>query len=188
MPTTQAVLEQTLSNMIQPTSSSAVNNSLSLLQDLKSPVNMMTSSMSSNLNLSNINMANLNMNLQQSLTPHLHPSIHNALDNLINTTSAITNLQNTHNMTIPQQHSNGFGNVRRDNSPPNMLNNNGVSGINMGMGIGGMTMGSIFDPLPIVQMPVHIPQLPIKKEEKPLSMSQPQIPQKTMDGECSLPR
>ncbi|XP_046479206.1 bromodomain-containing protein 2 isoform X1 [Neodiprion pinetum] len=182
VPTTQTALEQTLSNMIQPPSTT-VNNTLSLLPDMKNPVNMMPSSMASNLNLSNINMANLNMNLQQSLASHLsHPSIHNALDNMINTTSSMTSIPNTHNITMPQQHSNGFANIKRESSPPNMLNNNGVSGMNMGMGIGNMAMGSIFDPLPMVNMPVHIPQLPIKMEEKPLAMSQPQLPQKTMDA------
>ncbi|XP_012252969.2 homeotic protein female sterile-like isoform X2 [Athalia rosae] len=182
VPTTQTALEQTLSNMIQPPSTT-VNSSLNLLSDLKNPVSMMTSSMASNLNLSNINMANLNMNLQQSLASHLHPAIHNALDNMINTTSALTNIQSTHNMTMPQQHSNGFANIKRENSPPNTLNNNGVSGLSMGMGIGGITMGSIFDPLPMVTMPAHPSTLlPIKKEEKPLSMSQLQMPQKTMDA------
>ncbi|KAG7209232.1 hypothetical protein KM043_015355 [Ampulex compressa] len=189
VPTTQTSLDQALSikkephiPMIQTPHTTTNNTNLNLLPDVKAPVNMMPTSMASNLNLGNINMANLNMNLPQGLATHM--SMHNQLENMINTTSPLTNIQNSHNVTMSQQHSNGFSNIKRENSPPNMLNNNGIPGLNMGMNMGGM--GSIFDPLPIVSMPMQISQLPIKKEEKPLTISQPQMPQKPMDEMSGL--
>ncbi|EZA59817.1 Bromodomain testis-specific protein [Ooceraea biroi] len=185
VPTTQPSLDQTLAIKKEPpfipaphaTNNTNNNTSLNLLPDVK-PVNMMPASMASNLNLGNLNMANLNMNLPQGLAAHM--SMHNQLENMINTTAPLTNIQNSHNVTMSQQHSNGFPNAKRSNSPPNMLNNNGIPGLNMGMNMGGMS--SIFDPLPIVSMPMQISQLPIKKEEKPLQISQPQLAQKPMDG------
>jgi len=180
----QPTLDQTLalkkeSSFIQTSHTNNTNNNtnLNLLPDVKS-VNMMPS-MASNLNLGNINMTNLNMNLSQGLAAHM--SMHNQLENMINTTAPLTNIQNSHNVTMSQQHSNGFPNTKRGNSPPNMLNNNGIPGLNMGMNIGGMS--SIFDPLPIASMPMQISQIPIKKEEKPLPISQP-LTQKPMDGSC----
>ena len=66
-----------------------------------------------------------------------------------------------------------------------MLNNNGIPGLNMaGINMGGM--GSIFDPLPTGTMAMQLNQLPVKKEEKPMSMSQPQITHKAMDGELDF--
>lgn len=182
-PTTQPPLDQTLAIKKEPSfiqASHATNNAnnsntnMNLLSEVKS-VNMMPTSMASNLNLGNINMANLNMNLSQGLAAHM--SIHNPLENMINITAPLTNIQNTHNATISQQHSNGFPNIKRENSPPpNMLNNNGIPGLNMG------GMSSIFDSIPMVSMPMQISQIPIKKEEKPLPISQPQMTQKSMDG------
>lgn len=178
----QSSLDQTLAIKKDPsfiqTSHAANNNnttSLSLLPDVKPAVNMMPTSMASNLNLGNINMANLNMSLPQGLAAHM--SMHNQLENMINTTAPLSSIQNSHNVAMSQQHSNGFPNAKRGNSPPNMLNNNGIPGLNLGMNMGGMA--SIFDPLPIVSMPM---QIPIKKEEKPLQISQPQLPQKSIDG------
>ena len=185
VPTTQTSLEQTMSlkkkshiPMIQTPHTTSNNTNLNLLPDVKTPVNMMPASMTSNLNLGNITMANLNMNLPQGLATHM--SMHNQLENMINTTSPLTNIQNSHSATMSQQHSNGFSNIKRENSPPNMLNNNGIPGLNMGMNMGGM--GSIFDPMPIASMPMQISQMPIKKEEKSVSISQPQMPQKPIDG------
>ncbi|XP_076627798.1 homeotic protein female sterile isoform X7 [Colletes latitarsis] len=185
VPTTQSSLEQTMSvkkeshiPMIQAPHTTTNNTNLNLLSDVKAPVNMMPSGMASNLNLGNITMANLNMNLPQGLATHI--SMHNQLENMINTTSQLTSIQNSHNATMSQQHSNGFSNIKRENSPPNMFNNNGMPGLNMGINMGGM--GSIFDPLPIVSMPMQISQMPIKKEEKPLPISQSQMDQKPMDA------
>lgn len=185
VPTTQTSLEQTMSlkkkphiPMIQTPHTTTNNTNLNLLPDVKAPVNMMPTSMASSLSLGNITMANLNMNLQQGLATHM--SMHNQLENMINTTSPLTSIQNSHNATMSQQHSNGFSNIKRENSPPNMLNNNGIPGLNMGMNMGGM--GSIFDPISMVAMPMQISQMPIKKEEKSVSISQPQMPQKPMDG------
>ncbi|KAK2574996.1 hypothetical protein KPH14_008751 [Odynerus spinipes] len=184
VPTTQTSLEQSLSikkephiSMIPTLHTTSNNTNLNLLPDVKNPVNMMPTSMASNLNLGNINMANLNMNLQQGLATHM--SMHNQLENMINTTSPLTNIQNSHNVTMSQQHPNGFPSIKRESSPPSMLNNNGIPGVNVGMNMGGM--GSIFDPVPIVSMPMPISQIPIKKEEKPLPISQPQMTQKAMD-------
>nr|XP_012215737.1 PREDICTED: homeotic protein female sterile-like isoform X4 [Linepithema humile] len=182
--TQQPSLEQTLaikkeSSFIQTshtTNNTNNNTNLNLLSDVK-PVNMIPSSMASNLNLGNINMANLNMNLPQGLAAHM--SMHNQLESMINTTASLTNMQNSHNVTMSQQHSNGFPNTKRGNSPPSMLNNNDIPGLNIGMNMG--SMGSIFDPLPIVSMPMQISQIPIKKDEKPLSISQSQLTQKPMD-------
>ncbi|XP_061928881.1 homeotic protein female sterile isoform X14 [Apis cerana] len=184
VPTTQTSLEQMSLKkkphipMIQTPHTTTNNTNLNLLPDIKTPVNMMPTSMASNLNLGNMTMANLNMNLQQGLATHM--SMHNQLENMINTTSPLTNIQNSHNATISQQHSNGFSNIKRENSPPNMLNNNGISGLNMGMSMGGI--GSIFDPMPMQSsMPMQMSQIPIKKEEKSVSISQSQMPQKPMD-------
>ncbi|XP_033323217.1 homeotic protein female sterile isoform X4 [Megalopta genalis] len=184
VPTTQTSLEQTLSIKKEPhipmiqAPHTTTNNSLNLISDVKPPVNIMPTSMATNLNLGNITMANLNMNLPQGLATHM--SMHNQLENMINTTSALTNIQNSHNATMSQQHSNGFSNIKRENSPPNMLNNNGIPGLNIGMNMGAMS--SIFDPLPITSMPMQISQMPIKKEEKPLPTSQPSMAQKPMDA------
>ncbi|KAL6264581.1 hypothetical protein P5V15_004683 [Pogonomyrmex californicus] len=180
---TQPTLDQTLAIKKEPsfiqtshtTNNTNNNTNLNLLPDVK-PVNMMPS-MTSNLNLGNINMTNLNMSLPQGLA---HMSMHNQLENMINTTAPLTNIQNSHNVTISQQHSNGFPNTKRGNSPSNMLNNNGIPGLNMGMNMGGMS--SIFDPLPITSMPMQISQIPLKKDEKPLPISQPQLTQKSMDA------
>ncbi|XP_054007685.1 homeotic protein female sterile isoform X4 [Hylaeus anthracinus] len=182
VPTTQSSLEQTMSvkkeshiPIIQAPHTTTNNTNLNLLSDVKPPV--MTSNMASNINLGNITMANLNMNLPQGLATHI--SMHNQLENMINTTSPLTSIQNSHNVTMSQQHSNGFSNIKRENSPPNMFNNNGIPGLNMGINMGGM--GSIFDPLPIT-MPLQISQLPVKKEEKPLPICQTQMDQKPMDA------
>ncbi|XP_029668063.1 homeotic protein female sterile-like isoform X4 [Formica exsecta] len=183
--TQQSSLDQTLAIKKDPpfiqtshtTNNTNTNTNLNLIPDVK-PVNMMPTSMASNLNLGNINMASLNMNLSQGLAAHM--SIHNQLENMINTTASLPNIQNSHNVTMSQQHSNGFPNTKRGNSPPNMLNNNGIPGLNMGMNMGGMS--SIFDPLPIVSMPMQISQISIKKDEKPLPISQPQLTQKPMDA------
>lgn len=187
--TQQSSLDQTLAIKKDPpfiqtshtTNNTNTNTNLNLIPDVK-PVNMMPTSMASNLNLGNINMASLNMNLSQGLAAHM--SIHNQLENMINTTASLPNIQNSHNVTMSQQHSNGFPNTKRGNSPPNMLNNNGIPGLNMGMNMGGMS--SIFDPLPIVSMPMQISQISIKKDEKPLPISQPQLTQKPMDGSCNI--
>ncbi|KAL0112325.1 hypothetical protein PUN28_011984 [Cardiocondyla obscurior] len=182
---TQPTLDQALAVKKEPSfiqASHATNNTnnntnLNLIPDVK-PVNMMPTSMASNLNLGNINMTNLNINLSQGLTAHM--SMHNQLENMINTTAPLTNIPNSHNVTISQQHSNGFPNTKRGNSSPNMLNNNGIPGLNIGMNVGGMS--SIFDPLPISTMPMQISQIPIKKEEKTLPISQSQLTQKPMDA------
>lgn len=184
--TQQPSLDQTLTIKKDPPfiqTSHSTNNStnLNLIPDVK-PVNMMPTSMTSNLNLGNINMASLNMNLSQGLAAHM--SIGHQLESMINTTASLPNIQNSHNVTMSQQHANGFPNTKRGNSPPNMLNNNGIPGLNMGMNMGGMS--SIFDPLPIVSMPMQISQISIKKEEKPLPISQPQLTQKPMDGLCNI--
>lgn len=186
--TQQPSLDQTLAIKKDPpfiqtshaTNNTNTNTNLNLIPDVK-PVNMMPTSMASNLNLGNINMASLNMNISQGLAAHM--SIHNQLENMINTTASLPNIQNSHNVTMSQQHSNGFPNAKRGNSPPNMLNNNGIPGLNMGMNMGGMS--SIFDPLPI-SMPMQISQISIKKDEKPLPISQPQLTQKPMDGSCNI--
>ncbi|KAK0172111.1 hypothetical protein PV328_005476 [Microctonus aethiopoides] len=172
-----------VSNMHQVTANNSAN--LNLLSELKNSVNLMPSSIPTNLNLSGINMANINLNLQQALGAPPMQSIHNQLEN-INSSSQLTNIQNAHNMTMAnaqqqqqqQQHSNGFSNNKRDNSPTNMMNNNGIAGLNLGIGMG---MGSIFDPLPMVSVPMQLPQLPIKKEEKPQINQAPQMPHKPMD-------
>ncbi|XP_011150934.1 bromodomain-containing protein 2 isoform X13 [Harpegnathos saltator] len=144
------------------------------------PVNMMPTSISSNLNLGNISMANLNMNLSQGLAAHM--SMHNQLESMINTTAPLTNIQNSHNVPMSQQHSNGFPSIKRETSPPNMLNNNGIPGMNMGINMVG-NVASIFESIPMVgSIPMQISQIPIKKEEKPLPISQPQLTQKSMDG------
>ncbi|XP_015434365.1 PREDICTED: bromodomain-containing protein 2-like isoform X2 [Dufourea novaeangliae] len=188
VPTTQTSLEQAMSikkephiAMIQAPHTTTNNTNLNLLPDVKAPVNMMPTSMA-NLNLGNITMANLNMNLPQGLATHM--SMHNQLESMINTTSSLSSIQNSHNVAMSQQHSNGFSNIKRENSPPNMLNNNGIPGVSMGINMGGMS--SIFDPLPIVSMPMQISQMPIKKEEKPLPISQPQMAQKPMDEMSTL--
>jgi len=186
--TQQPSLDQTLAIKKDPpfiqtshaTNNTNTNTNLNLIPDVK-PVNTMPTSMASNLNLGNINMASLNMNLSQGLAAHM--SIHNQLENMINTTASLPNIQNSHNVTMSQQHSNGFPNTKRGNSSPNMLNNNGIPGLNMGMNLGGMS--SIFDPLPI-SMPMQISQISIKKDEKPLPISQPQLTQKPMDGSCNI--
>ncbi|XP_017887088.1 homeotic protein female sterile-like isoform X3 [Ceratina calcarata] len=184
VPTTQT-LEQSMSlkkkphiPMIQTPHTTTNNANMNLLSDVKPPVNMMPTSMASNLNLGNITMANLNMNLQQGLATHM--PMHSQLENMINTSSPLTNIQNSHNATMSQQHSNGFSNTKRENSPPNMLNNNGIPGLSMGMNMGGM--GSIFDPMSMVSIPMQLSQIPNKKEEKSVSISQSQIPQKSMDA------
>jgi len=147
------------------------NTNLNLLPDVKS-VNIIPTNMASNLN---INMTNLNINLPQGLA---HMSMHNQLDNMINTTASLTNIQNSHNVTMSsQQHSNGFPNAKRGSSPSNMLNNNGIPGLNIGINMG--SMSSIFDPLPIVSMPMQISQLSMKKDDK---IPQSQLAQKPMDG------
>lgn len=186
---TQPTLDQALtlkkeSSFIQTphtTNNTNNNTNLNLLPDVKS-VSMMPTSIASNLNLGNINVTSLNMNLSQGLAAHI--SMHNQLENIINTTAPLTNIQNSHNVTMSQQHSNGFPNTKRGNSPPNMLNNNGIPGLNIGMNMGGIS--SIFDPLPIASMPMQISQIPLKKEEKPLPISQPQLTQKPMDGLCNI--
>ncbi|XP_034951015.1 homeotic protein female sterile-like isoform X2 [Chelonus insularis] len=158
------------------------NANINMMPDIKNSVNIMPTSMPSNLNLSNLNMANINMNLQQSIGTSM--SIQNQLENMINTSSQLTNIQNSHNITMAPQHSNGFSNVKRENSPP-MMNNNGIPSLNMGATMGAMS--SIFDPHPILSsMPMTIPQLIVKKEEKPM-ISQAQMPHKPpMDEMSSL--
>lgn len=189
VPSTQTSLDQNLSikkegphiSMLQPTPHVTSNNTSlqNLMSDVKNPMNIMSASLASNLALGNINMANLNLSLSQGLAPHL--AMHNQLENMINTSTSMTNISNSHHATLSQQHSNGFSSIKRENSPPNILNNNGIPGINMPLNIG--AMASIFDPL--VSMPMQIPQLSIKKEEKSLTMSQPSMLQKTIDGRRS---
>ncbi|XP_029165013.1 homeotic protein female sterile-like isoform X6 [Nylanderia fulva] len=182
--TQQPSLDQTLAIKKDPsfiqtshsTNNTNTNTNLNLIPDVK-PVNMMPTSMASNLNLGNINMASLNMNLSQGLAAHM--SIGHQLENMINTAAPLSNIQNSHNITMSQQHANGFPNTKRGNSPPNMLNNNGIPGLNIGMNMGGIS--SIFDPVPIVSMPMQISQISIKKDEKPLPISQPQLTQKPLD-------
>ncbi|XP_025156763.1 bromodomain-containing protein 2 isoform X8 [Harpegnathos saltator] len=188
VPTTQPSLDPSLAVKKEPPfvqASHATNNTnnnntnLNLLPDVK-PVNMMPTSISSNLNLGNISMANLNMNLSQGLAAHM--SMHNQLESMINTTAPLTNIQNSHNVPMSQQHSNGFPSIKRETSPPNMLNNNGIPGMNMGINMVG-NVASIFESIPMVgSIPMQISQIPIKKEEKPLPISQPQLTQKSMDG------
>ncbi|KAI4482722.1 hypothetical protein M0804_008575 [Polistes exclamans] len=151
------------------------NTNLNLLPEIKNPVNMMPTSMAPNMNLGN--MVNLNMNMPQGITAS-HMSMHSQLENMINTTSPLTNIPNSH--VTMSQHSNGFPNVKRDTSPPNMLNNNGIPAVNVGMNMTGIS--SIFDPIPVVSMPMQISQVPLKKDEKqPLPISQQQMAQK-IDG------
>lgn len=189
VPTTQSSLDSSLVVKKEPSfiqASHATNNTnnnlahMNLLSDVK-PVNMMQTNMTSNLNLGNINMTNLNMSLSQGLT-HMHGQMEPA----INTTASLTNIQNSHNVTMSQQHSNGFPNIKRETSPPNMLNNNGIPGMSMGINMVG-NVTSIFETLPMVgSIPMQISQISIKKEEKPLPISQPQLTQKTMDGLCTI--
>lgn len=174
IPTTQSAVEP-LNNLkkdhmsldLHPIS----NNSMNILQDMKNSLNMMPASLPANLNLASLNMSNLGLNLQQGLAQN-PMSIHNQLESMINTTSQLSSIQNSH-MMGQQQHSNGY---KRETSPQSLLNNNGIPGINLGMGMGGIS--SIFDP-PIVTMPM-MPQMPVKKEEKPI-VSQAQM-HKPMDG------
>ncbi|KAI4492152.1 hypothetical protein M0802_010049 [Mischocyttarus mexicanus] len=181
VPTTQTSLEQSLAikkdphiPMI-PSLHTSNNTNLNLLPEIKNPVNMMPTSMASNLNLGN--MVNLNMNLPQGLTA-THMTMHSQLENIINTTSPLTNIPNSH--VTMSQHSNGFPNVKRETSSPNMLNNNGIPGVNVGMNMSGIS--SIFDPIPVVPMPMPISQVPLKKDEKQsIPISQSQIAQK-LDG------
>ncbi|XP_032671796.1 bromodomain-containing protein 4-like isoform X4 [Odontomachus brunneus] len=187
VPTTQPSLDPSLAVKKEPqfiqashTTNNTNNNNtnLNLLPDVK-PVNMMQTNMASNLNLGNVNMANLNMSLSQGLTAHM--PMHNQLENIINTTAPLTSIQNSHNVTMSQQHSNGFPNIKRETSPPSMLNNNGIPGMNMGINMVG-SVASIFESIPMVgSIPMQISQIPIKKEEKPMSIAQSQLTQKTMD-------
>lgn len=158
----------------QQTGHPTVNNSsMNLLADMKNPVNMMSTSIPTSLNLGNMNMT----------SPYMS-AIHNQLESIMNTNAQVTNLQNSHSVTMSQQqqHSNGFTSVKRDNSPSNMLNNNGIPGLNIaGMNMSGM--GSIFDPIPMnMGVNVQMPQLPVKKEEKPMAITQGQMTHKAMDG------
>ncbi|XP_066595505.1 homeotic protein female sterile-like isoform X2 [Prorops nasuta] len=183
VPTTQT-LEQSLAikkephlSMVQTPHTTNNNTTMNLMPDVKTPISMMSTSMASNLNLSSLSMANINMNLSQGLA---HISMPNQLD-IINTGLPLSDIQNSHNVTMSQQHSNGFSNIKRENSPPSLLNNNGIPGLNLGMNMSGIG-GSMFDPLPMVTMPMPITQLPIKKEDKPLSMTQTQMAQKAIDA------
>jgi len=172
VPTAQPSLDQALvkkdSSFIQTTTNLNNNTNLNLPPEVKS-VNIIPTNIAANMNIS---MANLN--LPQGLA-HMH----NQLDNIIHTTASLTSIQNSHNVTMSsQQHSNGFPNTKRSNSPSNILNNNGMPGLNIGMNMG--SMSSIFDPLPIVSnLPMQISQLSMKKEEK---IPQSQLAQKPMDG------
>ncbi|XP_011306065.1 bromodomain-containing protein 4A isoform X2 [Fopius arisanus] len=149
------------------------NTSMNILQEMKNSVNMMPTSLPSNLNLTGLNMS-LGLNLQQGLGQN-PMALHNQLESMLNPPS----IQNSHNMMgTSQQHSNGY---KREGSPQNLLNNNGIPGMNLGMGMG--PISSIFDP-PMVNMPM-IPQLPAKKEDKPI-ISQAQMAHKPMDEMSSL--
>ncbi|XP_058808868.1 homeotic protein female sterile-like [Phymastichus coffea] len=163
-PISQSALEQSLVSSMMNTKIPASTNNMNLLsQDVK---NMM----------GGLGLGNLNMNFQQSLS---HMAMANQLDSIINVSSPL-NIQNSHMITTmghhqqqPQQHSNGFSNMKRD-SPPNMLNNNGIPGLGMNLNMG---MASIFDPHPMV-MPMNLPpQLSMKKDDK-MAMAQQQMPQK----------
>ncbi|XP_057326892.1 bromodomain-containing protein 4-like isoform X2 [Microplitis mediator] len=168
-------------SMVQNIHQTTGNNAnVNLMTEIKNSVNMMPTNMPSNL-LSNIGMGNINLNLQQNLGSAL--SLQNQLENMINSTQ-LNNIQNAHNMVMNnQQHSNGFSNMKRENSP-SMMNNNGIPGLNMPMNIS--TMASIFDPVaPMVSMPMQIPQLSVKKDERP-QITQTQAPHKPMDEMNSL--
>lgn len=193
----------TMAPSIHNTTQSSNNSNINLLQDLKNSVNLLPTNIQTNTNLTNFNMSNMGLNLQQNLGPVM--SIHSQLESMMN--SSHTGMQNSHNMTMSasqqqqqhqqqqhqqqqhqhQQHSNGFSIVKTQNSPPNMMTNNGLTGLGMGgIGIPGLGMGSsIFDPLPTVTMPMQMPMLPIKKEEKPI-ITQPQMSHKSMDGKINF--
>lgn len=182
MPTTQTSLDQALSTlkkephipMIQ-TSHASANNLMNFLPDVKPSMNMLATSIPANMGMGNMSMTNLSLNLQQGLA---QMTMQNQLDSLMNPNSG---LQNSH-MSITQQHSNGFSNVKRENSPSNMLNNNGIAGF--GMNMSGM-VASIFDPMVPIgnSLPMQISQLPVRKEERSsLPINQSQMQQK-MDGE-----
>ncbi|XP_051154372.1 bromodomain-containing protein 4-like isoform X3 [Leptopilina boulardi] len=190
VPTTQTSLDQALLAlkkephipMIQ-TSHGSTNNLLNFLPpDIKQPaMNMLTTSMPPNMGMGNMSMSGLSLNLQQGLAAQM--SMQNQLDNLLNQSSgaaaaaaAAAALQNSHSMSITQHSSNGFSNMKRENSPSNMLNNNGITGF-AGMNMSGM-VASIFDPItPLnTSLPMQISQLPVRKEERSsLPMNQPQM-------------
>ncbi|KAH0563875.1 hypothetical protein KQX54_007699 [Cotesia glomerata] len=183
--TTQPSIEMNLSSMKKETTHASMvqnihqpvstnNTNANLMTNFKSSVNMMPTNMQSNL-LNNIGMGNMNLNLQQNLGPAL---LQNQLENMMNTTQ-LNNIQNAHNMVMNnQQHSNGFSNIKRETSP-SMMNNNGIPNLNMPLGIS--TVGSIFDPVPpMVSMPMQIPQLTVKKDERPQMTQAP--PHKPMDA------
>ncbi|XP_043475306.1 homeotic protein female sterile-like isoform X4 [Leptopilina heterotoma] len=175
VPTTHSNLDQALSALkkephipMLQTSHGSSNNLLNFLPDVKSSMNMLSSSMPANMGMGNMSMGGLSLNLQQGLA---QMSMQNQLDNLLNQSSG---LQNSH-MSITQQHSNGFSNMKRENSPSNMLNNNGITGFGMNMP---SMVASIFDPItPLnTSLPMQISQLPVRKEERSsLPMNQPQM-------------
>lgn len=112
-------------------------------------------------NIPNINPTHhLSMPMGNPLLPPnsmIHPGLHGALDHseLPPVIPPITSAPLLHS------NNNGFGNIKQELEMP--MNNNGMSmGIPMNM-----AMPSIFDPLP------SIPNLPIKKEEKPLIHPKP---------------
>lgn len=96
----------------------------------------------------------------------IHQSIHGTMDTsdlaAVIPITAATNMLHSNN--------NGFGNIKPEIDIP--MNNNGLS---MGLPMN-MAMPSIFDPLPTSQPQISInsiPNLPIKKEEKPLIHPKP---------------
>lgn len=101
---------------------------------------------------------------QNSLIHPIHGTIDtNEIPPAIPPITTSTNMLHSNN--------NGFGNIKQEMELP--MNNNGLA---MGMPMN-MAMPSIFDPLPSTQpqqMPLNsIPNLPIKKEEKPLIHPKP---------------
>lgn len=106
--------------------------------------------------------------VNQMIPPNsiIHSSIHGTIDtNEI--APVIPPITSSSNML--HSNNNGFGNIKQEIDLP--MNNNGLS---MGMPMN-MAMPSIFDPLPSQpQISINsLPNLPIKKEEKPLIHPKP---------------
>lgn len=158
-------------------SNSNHNSFMSLSDDIKNnPAALNTvmtaSGMSAGMNLG----FGMNMN---------HMAMANTLESMLASSgipSSMGQLTNSHMAGLAQQqhNSNGFGGMgKRDHSPSNMMNNNGLANLNMNLNMHGM--GSIFDPHPMVMPPMQLPpQMQMKKEDK-MNLIQQQLPQK-MDG------
>lgn len=114
-------------------------------------------------NIPNINPTHHLPMINQMIPPNplLHPSIHGTIDT--NEITPVMSAISTANML--HSNNNGFGNMEQEMDMP--MNNNGLS-------IMPMSISSIFDPLPTTQPIMNsIPNLPIKKGDKPLIHPKP---------------